>query len=110
LNRHLNFLQNLCTHSHFQILCNNLVNCTFINMKLIGDHLNYQTLILMYESPHTVDVYVRPQAGGQGVQNAVHVPPFLVHLRSLCAMETLQHVMQNHYLTLSKCERDGRGM
>jgi hypothetical protein len=33
-------------------------------MKFIGDHLNCQTLILMYESPHTVDVYVRPQAGG----------------------------------------------
>jgi hypothetical protein len=31
-------------------------------------------------------------------------------LRSLCAMEILQHVMKNYYLTQFECEWDGRGM
>jgi hypothetical protein len=39
--RHSNFLNNLCTHlSHIQILYNNLVDLTFINIEFIGDHSN----------------------------------------------------------------------
>jgi hypothetical protein len=49
------FWNHLCTRcSHAYILCNNLVDCTFI--KYTGDYSNCQTSILMNESPHTVDV------------------------------------------------------
>jgi hypothetical protein len=52
-----NFLERLCTQFfHFQILCNNLVDSTFFNIKFIDDHSNFQTLILTNENPHTVNV------------------------------------------------------
>jgi hypothetical protein len=41
---------------HVQILCNSLVDLTFINVKFISDHLNCQTSILTNESPHRVEV------------------------------------------------------
>jgi hypothetical protein len=51
------FWNYLCTHIyHVQILCNNLVDRTFIHIKFIIDHSNCQTSILTNESPHKVDV------------------------------------------------------
>jgi hypothetical protein len=49
--------------------------CTFINIKFISDHSHWQTSILMNESPNTVDVCASSHR--RGVQNAVHLPPFL---------------------------------
>jgi hypothetical protein len=45
-------------------LCNNLVDCTFININFIGDHSNCQKSILMNESPHMINVCVLSHRGG----------------------------------------------
>jgi hypothetical protein len=84
----------LCIHfSHVQILCNNSVDRTFIHIKFIGDHSNCQTSNLTNESPHMVELlYLFPQR--RGVQFAVHLPPFLACLQSLCATEILEHRYQ----------------
>jgi hypothetical protein len=59
------FWNHLCTHfSQVQILCNNLVDRTFINNKFICDYSNCQTSVLTNESPHTVDVCACSHRGG----------------------------------------------
>jgi hypothetical protein len=59
------FLQHHSTqYFHVQILSNNLVDCTSINIKLIGDDSNCQPLILKNESPHTVNVCALSHRGG----------------------------------------------
>jgi hypothetical protein len=60
------FWKYLCARSsHVQILCNNLVDRTFINIKFIGDHSNSQTSILTNESPNTVNVCACSHRGGK---------------------------------------------
>jgi hypothetical protein len=51
------FWNHLCTHfTDVQILCNNLVDHTFTNIKLIVDHLYCQMSIFINESLHMVDI------------------------------------------------------
>jgi hypothetical protein len=91
------------------------VDRTLINIKFFGSYSNCQTSILTNKSPHTVDVCASSHRKGtyflhltekgrfcfisqkRGVQIAVHLPPFLAHLQSLCATKILEHAIQNHY-------------
>jgi hypothetical protein len=94
------FWNHLCTYcSHVQILCNNLVDCTLINIKFNGDHSNCHTSIL--KPSHSGCLCFVSQRGGD-VQIAVHLPPFLTYLQSLCATKILEHIIKNHYQRLSE--------
>jgi hypothetical protein len=67
-------LNNLCTQfSHVQILCNILLDGTFVNIQFIGDRSNTQTSILTSESPHTVEVCACSRRGGASRS------PFIFH-------------------------------
>jgi hypothetical protein len=91
------FWNHLCTQcSHVQILCNNLVGRTFSNIKFIVD-------LDEWKPSHGRRLCLLSQR--RCVQIAVHPPPFLAHLRSLCATAILEHVIQIHYQTLSESFR-----
>jgi hypothetical protein len=85
---------------HVQILFNNFVDRTFINIKLIGNHSNCHVSILTNESPHTVDVCASVHRGWASRSR------FIFHrfspIYSLCAAEILEHAVENHYQTHSE--------
>jgi hypothetical protein len=95
------FWNHLCTHfSYVQILCNNLVIRTFINIKFIGNHSNCQTSILTNEGPHTVDFCACSHRGG--ASRSLFILHRFSPVYSFYATEVLEHAMENHYQTFSE--------